>query len=685
MSQISGAGGSSAASHTSGAAPPTHASAARELPEGAVDATIELEHAIGFAGSVPGALLYHPNGKDFIYVAGGCVVICDFTDPHNQVFLRGHDGNISCLAMSASGRYLASGQYGENADVVVWDYENKKLLYRLCEHDFGIQDIAFSDDERLLATVGDVRDKKMFVWDLATGYINASVNQTPLPTERVAFGGMVKNIKRRETTNYQLVTCGDKKIFLWALNPISGELSAAPVSMHAFVRDFTCLLFSADREWLFAGTTTGDFACINVKNKLHQHAVHVCSGGVHSLALAAGGRVVAGGGDGSVLVFQGGGRDWVDEGIISLSGSVKSVHASPDGSEVLCGTSEGFIHRVRVGSGTLAALLVAENHAHAGAGLGESAGSSASAAGSLMSDGGAAKPASSFVGGVVSVSYAADVSDKFATVSEDNTVRIWDASDYTVPVKAFVKDGGHPTSVAYSLDALLSGWEDGQLRCHHADTGEHLWSVADAHRGGITSVLISNNQRFCLTGGVAGEVRVWELRSREMVSHLKEHTMGVTRLCLFDDDVHALSCSRDRSFLCWDLKREKRISSHTQRMGAIHSVALSRDQSLVMTVGQEKRITYWDLRTPEPVMVIDKAHSDGDAEATAIAVAGSLDVFATGGSDASVKLWDVRMGLCLSEGVGHSGTIRDLKFSPDDRQLTSVAQDGGIFVWNVYA
>jgi len=57
-----------------------------------------------------------------------------------------------------------------------------------------------------------------------------------------------------------------------------------------------------------------------------------------------------------------------------------------------------------------------------------------------------------------------------------------------------------------------------------------------------------------------GEVRVWEIRSRELVSHLKEHTSRVTKVQLFDDDVHLLSSARDRSILCWDLKNEKRVS-----------------------------------------------------------------------------------------------------------------------------
>ena len=72
---------------------------------GAAGAAIELEHAIGFGGGVSAGLHYHPNGKDLLYAAGGCVVVCDFNDPHNQVFLRGHDDDITTLGIS---RYSTS-------------------------------------------------------------------------------------------------------------------------------------------------------------------------------------------------------------------------------------------------------------------------------------------------------------------------------------------------------------------------------------------------------------------------------------------------------------------------------------------------------------------------------------------------------------------------------------------------
>ena len=99
---------------------------------------MELEHAIGYL-SLPGGLYCHPNGTDLIHAAGGTVIVADLHDPHRQQILRGHDANVTCLAVSGSGRLIASGQAGENADVLVWDTASRQILYRLSEHDYGIQ------------------------------------------------------------------------------------------------------------------------------------------------------------------------------------------------------------------------------------------------------------------------------------------------------------------------------------------------------------------------------------------------------------------------------------------------------------------------------------------------------------------------------------------------------------------
>lgn len=613
--------------------------------EGSAAFAVELEHAIGYS-SVCSTICWHPNGTKYLYAAGASIVVSDFVDPHDQAFLRGHDDNITCLALSNSGRYVASGQYGDNADAIVWDYEAKKLLYRMSDHDHGVACLAFSDDERLLATVGLVDDNKILIWDLSNGYIVTVANCNPSPCTSVAWGGMVKDIKRRDTSNYQLCTAGNQRMVLWSLDPRQGEISGERVVTEgrgSMVRDFTSVAFSDDKETIYAATTSGDFVIARVKTKSIVVNVPACRLGMHSLICWPEGLLV-GGGDGSVTSFD---TNMHDTCSVLLDGAVTSLSFSPDKVEVIAGTKKGFIYRLRTDG--LYSLLVCENHSSP----------------------------------VVCVSFSPEASDRFATASHDCTMRVWDAADYSVLTTVAIRDAGKPTSLAYTLDFLISGWTDGKIRAHDSDAGQPLWLIDNAHRGGVTALLLSHNERYIMTGGMEGEVRIWEMRSRELVSHLKEHTSRVSSLALYDDDVHALSCSRDRAFLCWDLAKEKRITSHVQRMGGINGIALTKDQTLVITVGQEKRATFWDLRDQNPKTVQDLSPDLSD-EAHKVAVSHSGRYLATGGTAQLLKIWDVETMELIASQEGHSGGIMDLKFSPDDKQLVSVGEDGIILVWNIY-
>ena len=52
-----------------------------------------------------------------------------------------------------------------------------------------------------------------------------------------------------------------------------------------------------------------------------------------------------------------------------------------------------------------------------------------------------------------------------------------------------------------------------------------------------------------------------------------------------------------------------------QRMGAINGVILSRDQHYLVSVGQEKRLTFWEVNQTEPVHLqfIDKENDEAKA------------------------------------------------------------------------
>ena len=128
---------------------------------GEENVVMELEHMIGFS-TVKGGLAHDAvNPNKFIHACGASLVIGHFHDPHNQTFLLGHDQYIECFATSRSAKLMATGQGGKNSDICLWEYleesETYKLRHRFYMHDEDtkILALAFSDDERILYSVGE--------------------------------------------------------------------------------------------------------------------------------------------------------------------------------------------------------------------------------------------------------------------------------------------------------------------------------------------------------------------------------------------------------------------------------------------------------------------------------------------------------------------------------------------------
>ena len=69
-----------------------------------------MEHSIGYNGNYSNTVHFHPTKENtLIYNIGGLLVIEDLHDKHKQEFLRGHDMEISCIAVSPNGNMIATG------------------------------------------------------------------------------------------------------------------------------------------------------------------------------------------------------------------------------------------------------------------------------------------------------------------------------------------------------------------------------------------------------------------------------------------------------------------------------------------------------------------------------------------------------------------------------------------------
>jgi hypothetical protein len=99
-----------------------------------------------------------------------------------------------------------------------------------------------------------------------------------------AWGGFVKDVKLRATSNYQFAMSGGRKLVMWQLNPVVGQCSNELVNTGMMVREYTCMTYSKNSEdFLYAGTTSGDLCGFQVKNKIFVFSVNLCAQGIKTL------------------------------------------------------------------------------------------------------------------------------------------------------------------------------------------------------------------------------------------------------------------------------------------------------------------------------------------------------------------------------------------------------------------
>eukprot|EP00668_Euglena_longa_P000427 GGOE01000544.1.p1 GENE.GGOE01000544.1~~GGOE01000544.1.p1 ORF type:complete len:658 (-),score=173.29 GGOE01000544.1:177-2150(-) len=651
------------------------------VPSEGFQAPMELAHVMGYSGRHGHTLIFHPTEvatDAIIYAIGRLLLLADLGDPHKQLILRGHDADITCLDVSRSGKFLCSGQAATpagdgTAPIFIWNYTTQAIVYVLREHHGGILSVAFSDDDRWIASVGV--DARVCIWDMENGRVSGGVKETVNLGSR-ATPKWVKwcpvEVLNTRRPRYTLCTGYEKevRIGVWefAAKTMAFGLTQTPCQVPqsggGLLRYYSCGEVSVDGHYCLAGSTSGDLIVYTVANAAIRCIVPVASN-VLCCASVDASTVMVGSGDGTLKKVVGRDKDWRVAHSLNLLGGVTNITVSPDRQELVVGTNAGVIYRVLVMDMSFTTLM------------------------------------QSHVTGIRGLAFSPHRSDTFITCGDDGYIRQWDLSDYSMssyftlnvnPNK--VSPSTIPCAVCYMPEGaqVLSGWSDGYIRLLDLglEKGTMLWHILNAHKGSITAIA-SASQYFC-TAGEDLIVRVWAHQNRELLLQIAEHKKPISGLVV-DNTTESIvhTTSLDKNLFTYEIMKSelargpKRLTYHCDVEGSGFTCCTQRwDHEHEMVVGTaDGRLLVFDIDYPQPTAV---AADPARSRVNAIALAPSSAYVACGMVDGRLVLFDLRASPPRLLGFTrlHFSDITSVRWSPDERQLITCGHDCAICVWNFY-
>ena len=202
------------------------------------------------------------------------------------------------------------------------------------------------------------------------------------------------------------------------------------------------------------------------------------------------------------------------------------------------------------------------------------------------------------------------------------------------------------------------------------------------HTDGVTSVAISPDGRYALSGSRDKTLRLWEVATGKEIRQFTGHTGGVWSVAFSPDGRYALSGSEDKTLRLWEVATGQEIRQFTGHHVGVNSVAFSPDGRYALSGSEDQTLRLWDVKTGQQVRRFtektDKILCVAFSPDGRYALSGSYDQF---DKKHILRLWEVATGKEIRRFTGHTSGVESVAFSPDGRYALSGSSDKTLRLW----
>ncbi|XP_070533221.1 U5 small nuclear ribonucleoprotein 40 kDa protein-like [Ptychodera flava] len=254
--------------------------------------------------------------------------------------------------------------------------------------------------------------------------------------------------------------------------------------------------------------------------------------------------------------------------------------------------------------------------------------------------------------------------------------------------------------------AVLKGHTGAIMDLHYSTDGSTLFTAStdktvalwDLHTGnrikklkGHTSFVNSchpsrRGLQMVVSGSDDGTIKLWDTRKKGAIETF-QNTYQVTGVSFNDTSDQIISGGIDNDLKVWDLRKNDIVYKMRGHTDTITGIRLSSDGSYIVTNAMDNTVRIWDVRPFAPqercVKLFQGAQHNFEKNLLRCCWSPDGSKIAAGSADRFVYVWDTTSRRILYKLPGHSGSVNDVDFHPQEPILTSCASDKKIYLGEI--
>jgi WD40 repeat protein len=234
---------------------------------------------------------------------------------------------------------------------------------------------------------------------------------------------------------------------------------------------------------------------------------------------------------------------------------------------------------------------------------------------------------------------------RFATASENRTVRVWDWASGAAVTSSLAHDTAAAT-VRFSPDGKIL----------------------------VATTFSPDSVEKC--GAIA---RLWDIASSQPLGAPLQHADYVVATAFSADGSLVATAGKDNTARVWDAHTGAPVSPVLRHLRTVEMITFSPDSRRVATASWDGTARIWDARTGA-ALGRPAAH---DQPVLDVQFSPDGRRIATASRDKSARVWDAGTGYPLTDPLRHDAAVVQVRFHPDGEHLLASAENGFASMWLV--